>query len=74
MSQNEKLQQLQQDMQMQWWKAGPIDSFNLKNKLNRVGCRPIKRNYLNCKAQDNSQEQYADCKVNWLLLLIVLEN
>lgn len=51
-------------MQTQWWKAGPVDSFNLKNKLNRVGCRPIKRNYLNCKTQEESVEKFADCKVS----------
>ena len=37
-------------MQAEWWKAGEIDEYNLKNKLLRVGCRPLKRKFLACKA------------------------
>lgn len=64
MNENDKLKQLQTDMQMEWWKAGPADDFNLKNKLNRVGCRPLRRKYLSCKAADDSIEHFADCKVS----------
>lgn len=52
-------------MKAEWWKAGPVDNFNLKNKLNRVGCRPLRRKLLSCKAFDDSVEHYADCKVSF---------
>ncbi|MFO0116853.1 MAG: hypothetical protein ACK521_04315 [bacterium] len=55
-------------MKAEWWKAGPVDNFNLKTKLNRVGCRPLRRKFLSCKATDDSIEHFADCKVreSWL--------
>lgn len=44
---------MQLDSQSEWWRAGEVDDYNLKNKLMRVGCRPLKRNYLaNCHAND----------------------
>lgn len=61
---NDQLRQLQEDMKSEWWKAGPVDNFNLKAKLNRVGCRPLRRKLLSCKAADDSIEHFADCKVS----------
>ena len=59
---NQQIEQIKEDMQMEWWKAGPIDNFNLKNKLDRVGCRPLRRKFLSCKASSESMEEFADCK------------
>jgi len=42
------LKQLQEDMKMEWWRAGEADDFSLKGKLQRVGCRPLKRKHLAC--------------------------
>ena len=53
------------DSQAEWWRASEIDDYNLKNKLNRVGCRPLKRNYLaNCHGSDPdySVESYGMCQ------------
>lgn len=44
--QMDKLSQIKDDYQNEWWKAKEIDEFNLKMKLLRVGCRPLKRKYL----------------------------
>jgi hypothetical protein len=51
-------------MQVEWWKAGEIDEYNLKNKLLRVGCRPLKRKFLACKASadDMDPKKFAECK------------
>ena len=60
-----KIKQLQADAQAEWWRAGEIDEFDLKKKLARVGCRPLKRNYMaNCHGADPdySMEDYAKCK------------
>ncbi|CDW86272.1 UNKNOWN [Stylonychia lemnae] len=58
-----KIEQLKRDQDSQWWQAGEDDDFNLKNKLLRVGCRPLKRKYLSCqKERDNDVESYAECK------------
>ena len=37
-------------MEAEWWRASQADQFNLKDKLMRVGCRPLKRKYLACRA------------------------
>lgn len=67
MNQADKLKQLQEDMKADWWKAGPVDGFDLQKKLDRVGCRPIRRKFLSCKTEEDSMELYADCKVRLLL-------
>ena len=62
---DEYIKQLQEDSQSEWWRAGEIDDFNLKNKLARVGCRPLKRNYMgNCHGADPdySAESYGACQ------------
>ena len=46
----QRLSQIQEDMQVEWWRAGQIDDFSLKNKMARVGCRPLKRKHLACRA------------------------
>ena len=45
---NEKVTQLKEDYETDWWRAKDVDEFNLKKKLMRVGCRPLKRKYLAC--------------------------
>ena len=65
-----KIEQLKEDMMLEWWKAGEIDNFNLRQKLLRVGCRPLRRKFLACKTQAAEGaagfdlEQYAHCKVS----------
>ena len=58
-------------MKTEWWKATEIDDFSLREKLLRVGCRPLKRKFLACKtmsedAGDFDVEMYANCKVSRL--------
>jgi hypothetical protein len=49
---------------MDWWKAKETDDFDLKTKLMRVGCRPLKRKYLSCiKSDTYDVEGFAECKV-----------
>ena len=64
MDKQAKLDQIKADMESEWWRAGVADSFNLKNKLLRVGCRPLKRKYLSCiKMEDNDEmETFGSCK------------
>ena len=38
-----RLEQLKEDQKLEWWKAGELDNFDLRTKLLRVGCRPLKR-------------------------------
>ena len=56
-------------MKTEWWKATEVDDFSLREKLLRVGCRPLKRKFLACKtmsedAGDFDVEMYANCKVS----------
>ena len=44
-----RARQLRDDMKVEWWRAGDSDKYSLKDKLLRVGCRPLKRKYLACK-------------------------
>ena len=69
-----KIQQLKEDYDMDWWKAKEADDFNLKNKLMRVGCRPLKRKYLACVKSDSYDiDSYAECKVQYSSLHYDLE-
>jgi len=53
MSETKKLQQLKEDMEADWWKAGKTDQFNLSKKMARVGCRPLKRKFLACEKKSD---------------------
>ena len=44
-----QLDQMKHDMEQEWWRASSADQYNLREKLLRVGCRPLKRKYLACK-------------------------
>ena len=33
-------------MLTEWWRAGDKNEFSLDKKLDHVGCRPLKRNFL----------------------------
>jgi hypothetical protein len=52
---NKALQsKMKEDYESEWWRAKEKDDFNLKTKLLRVGCRPLKRKLLACqKSQDS---------------------
>ncbi len=60
----EKIRQLQEDIDAEWWRAGATDSYNLKNKLMRVGCRPIKRKYEACirKPDRYNPSSFGECR------------
>jgi hypothetical protein len=65
MTSNDKLLQLKEDYETDWWRARETDDFNLKTKLMRVGCRPLKRKLLACqKSVDVDVETYQKCKVS----------
>ena len=55
---NARIEQLKEDMKLEWWKAGEVDDFNLRTKLLRVGCRPLKRKFMACKSQAESSGHY----------------
>ena len=48
-SKDRAAEQIKEDMQVEWWRAADADQYSLKDKLLRVGCRPLKRKYLACK-------------------------
>ena len=59
-----KVRQMKEDYETEWWRAREGDEFNLKQKLLRVGCRPLKRKHLACqKSADMDSETYHRCKV-----------
>lgn len=49
---------------MEWWRAGEIDDFQFKNKMLRVGCRPLKRKHLACMAsvEEQGYGKFMECK------------
>ena len=57
-------------MDVEWWRAAQTDQFSLRDKLMRVGCRPLKRKYLACKKtmasgyNINSVQGYGECQVS----------
>ena len=59
----QRLHQIQEDMKTEWWRAGETDDFSLKNKMARVGCRPLKRKHLACRAalEHGDQSKYEEC-------------
>jgi len=58
------LRLIREDQETEWWRAKDHDDFNLKKKLMRVGCRPLKRKLLACqKSIDMDSETFATCKV-----------
>ena len=64
------VKQIKQDMEEEWWKASDTDQFSLKEKMLRVGCRPLKRKYLACRTMaPNTEESFGECRVSNLLTL-----
>ena len=65
-----RAQQIKEDMDVEWWRAAQTDQFSLRDKLMRVGCRPLKRKYLACKKtmasgyNINSVQGYGECQVS----------
>ncbi len=47
--QEERLRIIREDQETEWWRARELDDFDLKKKLLRVGCRPLKRKLLACQ-------------------------
>lgn len=56
---------MKEDYETEWWRANEYDDFNLKKKLLRVGCRPLKRKLLACQKSTEaySAENFTNCKV-----------
>jgi hypothetical protein len=55
---------LREDQETEWWRARETDDYNLKKKLLRVGCRPLKRKLLACqKSVEMDLDTFAKCKV-----------
>ena len=59
---DEKIELMKEDYENEWWRPSKIDDFELKNKLLRIGCRPIKRKYLKCKLNMQEAEDFKNCK------------
>jgi len=47
---------MKEDYEAEWWRAREHDEFNLKKKLMRVGCRPLKRKLLACQKSQESND------------------
>ena len=71
---NEKLKQMKEDYNNEWWRPSKIDNFDLKNKVSsiiilfkiqlfRVGCRPLRRKIFKCNQsdQDNDISHHKKC-------------
>lgn len=56
-------------MKVEWWRAGEVDNWDFKTKMNRVGCRPLRRKLLSCKMSNDSSEDYGEFKVSISLQL-----
>ena len=56
---------LEEDHKNEWWRPSSIDNYDIKKKMFRVGCRPLKRKYLSCLYQADYMDstKYAYCKV-----------
>ncbi|EGR28460.1 hypothetical protein IMG5_175090 [Ichthyophthirius multifiliis] len=52
----QKLKELEQDDEEQWWRAGQNDQFDLNKKLFRVGCRPAYRKFIECDKQYDDKD------------------
>ena len=62
---------LREDQETEWWRARETDDFNLKKKLLRVGCRPLKRKLLACqKSVEMDLDTFAKCKVRLYFLIL----
>ena len=65
-----RAEQIKDDMEAEWWRATDTDQYSLREKLMRVGCRPLKRKYLACKKtmtsghSGSSIENYGECMVS----------
>lgn len=76
----QRAEQIREDMNTEWWRANEVDQFNLKDKLLRVGCRPLKRKYLECKKNlsgldgQTSIERFGECAVSHLDLTLMISD
>ena len=68
----DKINQIKEDYETDWWRAKESDDFDLKSKLLRVGCRPLKRKYLACSKgpEQFDPENYQACRVCQYFLII----
>jgi len=72
----EKLDLMKEDYDNEWWRPSSIDDYNLKNKLLRVGCRPLLRKLNKCmideeinyKKCENLQNELKKCEETLYLL------
>jgi hypothetical protein len=59
---DEKMDQMKEDYNTEWWRPSKIDNYDIKNKLLRVGCRPLKRKYIKCRQVMELPEDYKKCQ------------
>jgi len=57
------VESLKEDDSVEWWRATKKDNFDLTTKLLRTGCRPIKRQYLEC-IRGETFDEFKNCQVN----------
>ena len=58
-----KIELLKEDYENEWWAPSSVDNGSLRNKLLRVGCRPLKRKYLLCMKSEMDVKTFAACSV-----------
>lgn len=44
----EKAALMKEDYDNEWWRPSSVDDYKIKNKLFRVGCRPLSRKFNKC--------------------------
>ena len=59
---DKEIQLMKEDYDNDWWKASAVDEYDLKKKLIRVGCRPLKRKYDKCVVEYD-ELSYSKCKM-----------
>ena len=57
---NEKLSLMKEDYDNEWWRPSKLDNYDLKSKLLRVGCRPLKRKLMKCQYDYKQSEYFKD--------------
>ena len=63
LEETKKVSLLKEDYENDWWAPSSVDGGSLKNKLLRVGCRPLKRKHLLCLKSEMDLQTYATCAV-----------
>ena len=69
---SKELKLIEEDFQNEWWKPASVDEFDMTKKLLRVGCRPLKRKYLNClKTSNMDSSTFSACSVSHFQISLI---